>query len=288
MIRLAVTTRAETYHRLTTVLPARGIDVKYLQVDERIVELSPRNPPWDVDTVDLGYVYPSRLMEGGVADALLSIPWINDRDAVLQSRNKAGVVAAASDAGLPTPDTIFVSNPVDEDALVDAYRQIDGPVVIKPNSTTRGLGVARADDVDSLLGIVDYLNLLHDFDATGDKSYLLQEFIPNARDVRVMVVDGAYAGAVERARIDDTMEHWKHNVHRGGTANGVEVTETERELAEAVADLLDIPLLGVDLLITEEGPILSETNARPTIDDLKKYESNFLDRFVDLIESLVE
>jgi len=148
------------------------------------------------------------------------------------------------------------------------------------------VGVATATDLDSLLGVVDYLNLVHDYRATGDKSYLIQEFLPDARDYRAMVVDGAYVGAVERELPPDAVEEggWKHNVHRGAAATGVDLPDRARELAERTAEALGIDYLGVDLLETDGRLVVNETNARPTVDAATKYKPDFYDRLAGLIE----
>jgi ribosomal protein S6--L-glutamate ligase len=281
MLRLAVATEAETFVRMREPLADRGIQADYVRTAERSIPLS--EPPWD--GFDVGFVFPPRLMEGGVADALLDVSWVNDREAILRSRNKADVIARLSRAGVPVPETVMVSNPVDESKLADAYDRLEPPVVIKPNSTTRGVGVAKATDLDSLLGIADYLDLVHDFHATGDKSYLVQEYLPGATDYRVMVLDGEYIGAVERRLPDEAVEagQWKHNVHRGAEASRVDLDPELRDLAERAADVLDIPFLGVDLLVTDERCVVNETNARPTIDDASKYVDGFWDDLADLI-----
>jgi len=287
MLRLAVATQQETYERIRDPLADRGIEVVPLQASERTLSLT--NP--DLPSVDVGLVFPSRLMEGGAVSAALGVPWVNDREAILTSRNKAGVLAALSAADIPVPDTTLVSNPVDDDAVAAAAESLrsslDDELVIKPNSTTRGVGVARVGDPDSLLGVTDYLDLVHDFRATGDRSYLLQEYLPDARDYRAMVVDGEYAGAVERRLPEAQTEsgHWKHNVHRGAVAEGVSLPEEARELAEETAAVLDIDYLGVDLLETEDRLVVNETNARPTVDDATKYEPGFYDRLAGLVRN---
>ena len=147
------------------------------------------------------------------------------------------------------------------------------------------MGVAKAADLDSLLGIVDYLNLIHDYRATGDKSYLVQEYLPNARDYRVMVVDGECVGGVERRLPESLAEgRWKHNVHRGARATGVELPAEHRQLAEEVAAELEISYLGVDLLETDGRLVVNETNARPTVDSATKYDDGFYDRLAGLIK----
>jgi ribosomal protein S6--L-glutamate ligase len=155
-------------------------------------------------------------------------------------------------------------------------------VVVKPNSATRGVGVTTATDLDSFLGVVDYLDLVHDYRATGDRSFLVQEFLPGARDYRVMLIDGEYVGAVERRLPADT-DGWKHNVHRGAEATGVDLPGDLRAVAERAGEAVGIPWLGVDLLVTGDRAVVNETNARPTIDAATKYEPGFWDDLAALI-----
>ncbi|MFC7249358.1 RimK family alpha-L-glutamate ligase [Halomicroarcula sp. GCM10025324] len=286
MLDLAVATEAETYERMQDPLAERGIDVGHVRAKERAIPLT--ETPFD--DFDVGFVYPTRLMEGAVVDAFLDVPWVNDREAILRSRNKADVLTRLGRADVPVPETVMVSNPADEADLVAAFERLDPPVVVKPNSTTRGVGVAKAHDLDSFLGICDYLSLVHDYRATGDRSFLVQEVIVDARDYRAMVVDGEYVGAVERRLPADARERgrWKHNVHRGAVAEGVALPDDLRELAERAAEVLDIPYLGVDLLVSEDRAVVNETNARPTIDSATKYEDGFWDRLADLIEKTAE
>jgi ribosomal protein S6--L-glutamate ligase len=283
MLRLAVATNAETLEQIAEPLSNRGIEAVHVPTTERV---QPLDEPLAKSSFDVGFVYPSRLMEGGVADALLDVPWVNDRMAILQSRNKAETLARLDRAGIPTPETVHVSNPADDTALRAAFERLDPPVVIKPNSTTRGVGIAKAHDLDSFLGICEYLELIHDFRATDDRSFLVQEFLSNARDFRAMIVDGEHAGAVER-RLPTTERdagRWKHNVHRGATAEGIELPTEYQRLAEAAAKALDIQWLGVDILVSGGRAVVSETNARPTVDAATKYEPGFHDRLAALIE----
>ena len=286
MLRLAVATRAETYERLRDPLSERGIESGHVETAERAIPLG--ESPFD--EYDVGFVYPSRIMEGAVADAMLGVPWVNDREAILRSRNKADALARLGGADVPVPETVVVSNPVDEPDLVAAFERIGPPVVVKPNSTTRGVGVTIAHDLDSFLGIADYLDLVHDYRATGDRSFLLQEYLPDARDYRAMVVDGEYVGAVERrlSAEDRDRGRWKHNVHRGAEATGVDLPDEHRRLAERAAEVLEIDYLGVDLLVTDDRAVVNETNARPTIDSATKYEAGFWDDLAGLIKRTAE
>jgi ribosomal protein S6--L-glutamate ligase len=282
MLRLAVANRAETFDRMVDPLSERGIEAVTCTRSGTTSRLTGESGT----DVDVGFVFPGRITEGGVLDAVLDVPWVNDREAVLTSRNKAAVLAHCARAELPVPETVLVSNPSDDPDLRAAFDRLEPPIVVKPTTTTRGTGVTKVYDYDSLLGVVDYLDAIHEFPATGDKSYLLQEYLPDARDLRVMVIDGEYAGAVRRRVPEEAREtgRWKHNVHRGAEATGVDLGESHRRLAERVAQELEIPLLGVDLLATEDRTVVSETNARPTIDESSKYQPGFYDRLADTIE----
>jgi len=280
VLRLAVATDAESFERMGAPLAERGIEAVHVPTRGRTIPLT-AGEPFEQYDADVGYVYPPRLIEADVADALLDVPWLNGRDAITTSRNKAEVLARCARAGLPVPESVLVSHPVGESTLREAVEAVGPPVVIKPTSTTRGVGVAKVGDVDSALGVADYLDLVHDFEATRDKSFLVQSFVPDARDLRLMTIEGEYVGAVERARADDG---WRRNVHRGAAAEAVEPDPELRSLAERVASLLEIDLLGVDLLVTGDGPVVCETNARPTIDDAEKYRDDFYERLAEAIE----
>jgi len=218
MRRLAVATQEETYERMREPLAERGIEVVPVQSSERTVHLTDSPFP----DVDVGFVFPPRIMEGGVADALLSVPWVNDREAVLRSRNKADVLARLSAADVPVPETVMASNPVDEEGPRGRLPTVRRARRRQAQLDDAGTGIAKAHDLDSFLGVVDYLDLVHDYRATADRSFLVQEFLPDARDVRAMVVDGDVVGAVERRLPEDAVAdgQWKHNVHRGAAAEG--------------------------------------------------------------------
>lgn len=289
MVDLAVATQEETFERMEGPLADRGIEVHGIQPKERTFDLSARG---EFEGFDAGFVYPPRIMEGAVVDARLAVPWVNDREAVLTSRNKAGALATLGAAGVPVPETVVVSDPVTEDELREVFGRFDPPVVVKPNSATRGIGVTKVGDLDSFLGVCDYLDLVHDYRATGDKAFLVQEYLPGARDFRVMTIGGEYAGAVERRLPEPSRDAggWKHNVHRGAKATGVDLGSENAGtghdlcgLARRATEALGIDWLGVDLLVSGDRAVVNETNARPTIDAETKYEPDFYDRLAGLI-----
>ena len=78
-----------------------------------------------------------------MVDSNLGVPWANGRADSRASRNKAGVLTRLAAADLPVPATRVVSNPASETTVGEAAAAVGWPVVIKPNSTTRGVGVAK-------------------------------------------------------------------------------------------------------------------------------------------------
>jgi len=268
----------ETAKRIQEPLKERGIEVEHITITEGVTDITGPN---ELPKVDVGLFFPGRIPEGGVLTALLDIPWVNGREEILRSRSKAETFARLDAAGIPVPETTIVSNPAEEQTVREAFERLGAPVVVKPNSTTRGLGVLKVDEPDSLSGVTDYLDLLHDYPITRDRTYLLQEYLPEARDIRVMVIDGSVVGAVERKLPADVQSsgRWKHNVHRGATATGIDPTPEVKSLAKRAAEVMDIPVVGIDVLVTPDRTVVSETNARPTIDDASKYEADFYDTF---------
>jgi ribosomal protein S6--L-glutamate ligase len=180
----------------------------------------------------------------------------------------------------------MLSNPVSEADRLAAIDDMAFPLVVKPNSATRGVGVTKVGEEDSLVGVTEYLDLVHDYRATGDKSYLVQEFLPDARDYRAMVVDGDCYGGVERRLPTERRDRgrWKHNVHRGAEAEAVDLSPRLRTLAVETAAALGIDYLGVDLLVSGDRVVVGETNARPTIDAEDKYDAGFYDALAAVIE----
>jgi len=124
MLRLAVATNAETLDRIREPLAERGIDARHVPTTGRAHHLS---EPVTESPFDVGFVYPSRMMEGGVADARLGVPWVNGREAVLRSRNKAETLTRLDRAGLSVPETVYVSNPAEESELRAAFERLDPP-----------------------------------------------------------------------------------------------------------------------------------------------------------------
>jgi len=224
-------------------------------------------------------------MEGVVVDARLSVPWVNDREAVLTSRNKAGVLAALDAAGIPTPRTTLVSNPSTRRSSPRPSRR---SLPRRRQAELRHSGRGCRDRDRSRL-------------ASGRRR-LSQPRPRLPRDRRQVVPDSGVPPRRARLPGDGRRRRvrrrgragtpsgrgrggrWKHNVHRGAAATGVDLPDRARELAERTAEALGIDYLGVDLLETDGRLVVNETNARPTVDAATKYKPDFYDRLAGLIE----
>jgi ribosomal protein S6--L-glutamate ligase len=277
-LRLGVATQGPTYERLQQPLAADEIAV--VPIDSAGVTLAVTEP--QLPAFDVGFVYPPRFGTAAVFDAVRSVPWVNDRATVARSRNKAATLAALTDV-VPVPPTVLAAAPRDRAAVAAAAEELGYPLVLKPTMATQGIGVTRVHDRDALEGVLDYLDAIHRFPPTGEKSVLLQAYLPEATDIRVMVIDGTAVGAVERHG-----PGWKHNVHRGAAVRSVPVDGEIARVAETVARTLAIDYVGVDLLVSDGVVYCSETNARPTIDDPALYAGDLFARLIALIRRVAD
>ena len=123
-------------------------------------------------------------------------------------------------------------------------------VVVKLDGRNAGLGIFRYGSIEdvytqSALGHLPY-------------PFVIQPFIHNCRDLRVIVLDD-YWEAYERSNPDN----FRNNLHCGGTARPVELTEEQRQLCSRVMSLIDFCYAHLDLMVTEEGrSYLGEINLR--------------------------
>jgi ribosomal protein S6--L-glutamate ligase len=272
-VKLLLTHGEASNRRIEDGLRPHGVDCTTFETTGRAYTLDE-----EVDA-DVGLVYPSRLVEGGVVDALGDIDWVVDAGDVLTTRNKARTVAILEDAGVRVPDTRLLSSPVGDDEVRSVFESVGPPAVVKPNSASSGRGATLVRDTDSATGIADLFGVLHGSSLVRDRTFVVQEYVKGARDYRVMVVGGEYAGAVERRA-----EGWKKNVHAGAEAHGVEPPDSVVDAAEEAARALGVDFCGVDVLHADV-PFVNEVNARPTVDDADKYEDGFYARLARLVEN---
>lgn len=191
---------------------------------------------------------------------LLGIPVVNGSNAFELARNKilAGQVLTA--AGLPVPRTLALRNPEHIDSAIELLG--GPPIVVKLHPGTQGVGVAICETVRSIRSTVEAFWSLN-------REVLLQEFIAEAAgtDVRMFVVDGKLVGAMRRTA--PTAE-FRSNLHRGGTAEALEVDEELRDVAVRAADAMDLLVAGVDILESNRGPLIMEVNPSPGLQGIEE------------------
>jgi glutathione synthase len=96
------------------------------------------------------------------------------------------------------------------------------------------------------------------FAATFREAWVVQKFLPAVKDgdKRIILVDGVYAGAVNRVPAADDL---RSNMVRGGSPKDTELTPREREICERLGPQLrqrGLIFVGIDVI----GGNLTEIN----------------------------
>ena len=85
-------------------------------------------------------------------------------------------------------------------------------------------------------------------------------------DIRVFIVDGVVVGAMKRQGKEG---EFRSNLHRGGSANIIELTDEEENAALKAAKSLGLGICGVDLLQSARGPLILEVNSSPGLEGIE-------------------
>lgn len=157
-------------------------------------------------------------------------------------------------AGLPVPRTIVAQDP---DSILRAWEAMGRDCVAKPIFGSRGRGLARITDRESLAPLIDAAATAN---PSGAVAYL-QEFVPHAGwDVRILVV-GNDAHSIRRCAAGDD---WRTNVSLGGRPEPFNAPAEWIDLAFAASRAVETEIAGVDLLPARDGRVLVlEVNAVP-------------------------
>jgi ribosomal protein S6--L-glutamate ligase len=99
-------------------------------------------------------------------------------------------------------------------------------------------------------------------------NFLVQEFIreANGSDLRCFVVGNEVVASMQRSSAPG---EFRANLHRGGSAAQVELSDDERRVAIEAASALGLEVAGVDLLRSSRGPLLLEVNASPGLEGIE-------------------
>jgi glutathione synthase len=195
-----------------------------------------QDPPFD-----LAYITTTHMLERVHPKTLV----VNDPASVRNAPEKI-LVTEFPDL---MPPTLITRDPEE----IARFRKEQGDVVMKPLYGHGGAAVFRIKAEDQ-----NYGSLVDLFSTTWREPWVIQKFLPAVAkgDKRIILVEGEFAGAVNRVPAADDL---RSNMVRGGQAEAAELTKREAEIIKAIGPKLrELGLLfvGIDVI----GDYLTEIN----------------------------
>lgn len=183
-----------------------------------------------------------------------------ESQALVRSRDKLRSLQLLARAGVGLPKTIFTNFSKNVEHVIDSVG--GAPVVLKLLEGTQGLGVILADTQNAAGSVMEAFNGL-------EARIIVQEFIKEAggADIRAFIVDGEVVGAMKRQGKEG---EFRSNLHRGGSANIIELSEEEEHTALVAAKAMGLGVAGVDMLQSSHGPLVLEVNSSPGLEGIEK------------------
>ena len=185
---------------------------------------------------------------------------VNESIAISRSRDKLRALQIMARKGIGLPVTGFAHSTKQTDKLLDVVK--GAPVVIKLLEGTQGKGVVLAETKKAAESVIEAFR--------GVGSYfLVQEFIGEAKgaDIRCFVVGDRVIASMMRQGIEG---EFRSNLHRGGQAHRVRITPEERATALKAAKAMGLNVAGVDILRSNQGPLVMEVNSSPGLEGIEK------------------
>lgn len=183
-----------------------------------------------------------------------------ESQAIVRSRDKLRSVQILAGAGLGLPKTAFTNYSREEKNLVE---KVGGaPLIIKVLEGTQGLGVVLAETKKAAQSVIEAFHGLK-------ARIIVQEFIKEAKgaDVRAFVINGKVVGAIKRQGKE---EEFRSNIHRGGEASLIKLSQKEKAAAVKAAKVMGLAIAGVDMLQSSRGPLILEVNSSPGLEGIEK------------------
>lgn len=190
----------------------------------------------------------------------MGVSALNSAQAINVSRDKLRAFQALSRHAIRLPETYFVRS---REAIIPTIQRLGGaPVVIKLIEGTQGVGVILAESLNAAQAIVETLQVAR-------QHVLVQRFISESRgrDVRALVVGGKVVAAMRRVALGD---EFRSNIHRGGRAEKVELDEEYTRCALRATKAMGLRVAGVDMLESEDGPLVMEVNSSPGLEGIER------------------
>lgn len=182
-----------------------------------------------------------------------------ESQALVRSRDKLRSLQVLSRAGLGMPKTVFSNYTKDPSEVIASVG--GAPLVIKLLEGTQGLGVVLAETNNAAESVIEAFHGLQ-------ARVIIQEFIKEAKgaDIRAFIVDGNIVGAMKRQGKDG---EFRSNLHRGGSAEIIQLTDDEENAALKAAKALGLGVCGVDMLQSARGPLILEVNSSPGLEGIE-------------------
>ena len=179
---------------------------------------------------------------------------------IIRSKNKVRTLQIMARKRIPIPKTVFSVNPQSIDEQIDLLG--GGPVIVKLQEGTQGLGVILAESRKTAKSILDTFYKMN-------TSIMLQEYIEEAKgeDIRMFVVGGKIVASIKR--MSDKNE-FRSNVHRGAKVESTETTLLEKKIAKSACHFLGLAVAGVDIIRSNRGPLLLEVNSSPGLQGIEE------------------
>ena len=133
------------------------------------------------------------------------------------------------------------------------FRDEFGDIIVKPLYGNGGAGVFRITQGDQNLS-----SLLEMFEATWPEPFIAQRYLKDVRagDKRIILVDGEPVGAINRIPQENES---RSNMHVGGRAEAIGMTDREHEICTAIGPELKkrgFLFVGIDVI----GDYMTEIN----------------------------
>jgi ribosomal protein S6--L-glutamate ligase len=191
---------------------------------------------------------------------MMGVYCVNESQAIARSRDKLRCLQILSRHDIGLPPTVYTRQ---ADHVPDCIDRVEGPpVVVKVLQGTQGIGVVLAETTPTASSVIEAFHGL-------DQNILIQKFIAEAKgaDIRALVVGRKVVAAMKRKSVAG---EFRSNLHRGGTAQTIQLPAEYRRTALAAARVLGLRVAGVDLIESNEGPMVMEVNSSPGLEGIQK------------------
>lgn len=181
-------------------------------------------------------------------DAAISGPWLNGPEALRRCHHKGRALALLAAAGLPVPPTRLLAR----DGTLDLAALPGEALVVKPVTGHGGLGVqVRLPRAVAAARAAAYADLCGEV--------LVQTFLGEGLDRRLLLVDGRLVASMERA----PGHGGRGSMAYGARARPWTPAAAELDLGLAAVATLGLDVAAVDLLEHDGRPLILEVNACP-------------------------